>query len=897
MHSADSIGGSPAIPGEPDSTDAGGKSGAAAQFSDAIQIEQEKRERHSGDGDDTPDGMAANGAGGFLLTVFSESAHGDGGTKRPAADGTFGKTEYVTVSGDRLAQIAGEHGQSVADALIANPNLREDTPLAAGTVLAFLDETRLALAREMASAADPARLETLVLDEILYATSLASTPEDLLPALQADLLARRPEGEEAFAAIVDSRGAAAVQLWRSQGRTHEIIDRLHDLTDTGDSDALEAEILAIFIAVADATPTPQAIDGQYRMLFVYGPQDQLFFDALDMAEADFRTGHPQYAAAQLAIAYAEHGPAAAAQLLADLAAYGPADPLTAARILIAAEPTVSHIVTHLGFGAWHSWTGNPAGTPAFYIDPSMKEAVFGDLAAVADNASRGPMGAAPVAAIARQVNDQGFHHVSRSIIDGDGIALPLAMLCLGQDPALAATITVAIDALKERVRASVREFAETAYPAAGPAAAWGGLIAQPQVALRRTLEVVGPYGVSLRRELSEDIERLDDDGRQLMRVMLALGENAQDLIGFPSLLAAGGLPGEGRDDEIELVLGSQAAFFEALRSETLRGQESGSAADPYALVGPGRFFARMLANCSRSAPRAFHGFTAADIGSGCGLGTGLSRGLEDCTPQGMTLLDALGLRLRDALALTGIHAGRHGLAGLTRSEITALSPAMRPSAPGARHPGGLMMTALRWHVRAFGVLNLASGVDVLADDAFLRGVASLAAGTPQTAASIPCLESAAAARLVFWGNAVTQVGSGVLTLVAMGEQRGQRVALEAMHVSYLERAGVSTEIARALVDFGSGPMPARVMQALSDHLQLRPGELLAWFGEQDAGLVEGYRYWGLQLLAPDESGRFAVVDSGTSSLPPDSLEDLIRFARNGGLPLPDRRFRRTGWLG
>ena len=45
----------------------------------------------------------------------------------------------------------------------------------------------------------------------------------------------------------------------------------------------------------------------------------------------------------------------------------------------------------------------------------------------------------------------------------------------------------------------------------------------------------------------------------------------------------------------------------------------------------------------------------------------------------------------------------------------------------------------------------------------------------------------------------------------------------------------------------------------------------------------------MQLLAPDESGRFAVINSGTTALPPHSLEDLVRFARNGGLRLPDRR--------
>lgn len=923
MYATDGVGGSPATLGKPEAAaDSGGKGDAAAvQFSDALQVERETQGKQSsgGEGDTSGDQNYQQGVDHgpvvFVATPFSEGGGDQGGTFRAASDGTFGKTEYLTVSGDTLPAIARERGQSVADVLAANPHLSADTPLEAGMTIAFLDGTRLRIAREMAAAASPARLEALVIDEILYAASLSSTPADLLAALQQDLRARRPE-DGAFAAIVDRGGAAAAQLWRNQGRSHEVMDRLQDLTDQGDGAALKEVLLGMFGTVAQTTPSAQAIEGQYHMLLVYGPQDPVFLDALAEAEAYFSVGRPQQVAAEIAILYAEEGPGAAARVLAERAGHGHADPLTATRILDAAQPTIAQIITHLGFGGWHPWPGNPTGAANFYIDPGMKERVFGDLGAVADNASRGPEGAEPVAAMAAQVNEQGFLYVSRSIIDGDGVALPLAMLAESRDPVLAATIAVGLDALKERIRGSVREFAETAYPATGPAVAWGGLLADPETAFQQTLDVAGPDGITLRQALGEDIARLDADGRQMMRAMQALGQNAHQLAPFPELLAAGEPPAEGSDPEIELVLGSQGAFAEALRGENLRALQSGMALDPYAVVGPGSFFARMIANSGRSGAQAFHGLTAADFGSGTGLGLGLSfyragtygfgaaanAGDPGWRAQGLTLLNALGAGLEGALALSGVYAGRHGLVGLTPAELNALAPANRQIAlAAAGHPGSLLMSALRWHVRAFGVLNLASGADALSNGAFLRGVASLAVGggtlaaaAPQTTASLVGLESGAAARIVFWGNVVTLVGSGVLMLISIEEQRGRRAALEAIHVTYLEQAGMSPAIARALVDLDGGPMPAAVMQALSDHLRLRPGELLDWFNRQDAGLVEGFRYWGLQLLAPDESGRFPVIDSGTTVLPPHSLEDLVRFARNGGLRLPDRRYQPAG---
>ncbi len=312
------------------------------------------------------DPALANAISGSLTVNSEDYLCETENTDRPASDGTYGKKEYTSVAGDTLLSIATAHGQTVEDLLLANPELSEDMPLAEGTVVAILDSTRLNIAREMASTTDPARLKALINEEILYAAVNSPTPDDLLPALRADLLARRPADDQSFAAIFDAVAASASELWQSQGRTHAVMDQLQALTEQGDSDGLGQALLDLFTNFAWRDPRAGTIDQLRDILVAFGPQNQLFADALNAAYFDFNTGQVLDAAARIAEAYANQGPVVAAQLLAELTSASHADPLTAARILNAAMPTVTQIIAHLGYGDSHEWPGDPSGGVRYF---------------------------------------------------------------------------------------------------------------------------------------------------------------------------------------------------------------------------------------------------------------------------------------------------------------------------------------------------------------------------------------------------------------------------------------------------------------------------------------------------------------------------------------------------
>jgi hypothetical protein len=890
-------------------------SSAGTEFAKAVETQKEATVQEHNQGDTAPDTAPNNvtlttvrsGGTDLVEDTAAQVADGAGDEDRPASDGTNGKTEHVVRDGETLESIAEDHGQTVDDVLLANPEMTETTTLEEGDVVAIYDETRLEIAREIATTTDPVRLNQLVMDEMLYATEHSSTPADLLPAVQRDILARR-DGDAQFGAIVEERGAAATTLWQNQGRTHEVMDPLFEMAAQGDSAGLQQQIVGIFDAVATGTPTQEAVNAQRDYLLAYGPQDPVFVEALNAAETYFNTGRPQEVAAEVAAAYVEHGPVVAAELLANRTTFGNADPLTAARILAAAEPTVSQIITHLGFGGWHEWQGNPAGGN-FYIDPGLKEAVFADLSAAADNASLAAESAGTISTMASAINAQGFGYVSRSIIDGSGVVLPLEMLAQSGDPSLAGAITVGIEQLQARINESVTEFAQTAYPVTGPAMAWSGLVEDPETAFQAALDVVRADGTTVRDALNADIVRLNEDGRQMMRVILGMEQYASRLGAFPDLLAAGARPAEGSAPAIELVLGSDGALLEATRFTNIQNLANGQAINPYAVASSGGFLARMVGNTARSYAVANLGMTRPEFAPSTGLGLGL--GLYRLGTYGvgyaanstrtawrsqvLTGLNAAGVVLEGASALSGIFAPRN-LIQLTPSQIEALPFIDRQlalAATGARD--GILGQFMTWHLRAFGIFNLVSGVDSLANGAHIQGFASIAAGAGTLMAAAPetvgGIISMAAPRVVLMGNVITLIASGVLVVNAIHEANVARAELEATHVAYLEAAGVDPEVAQIVVDIDQGQLAAPAMQALSDYLNLAPGELLETLAAYPIDDVMGFHGWMLQTLHPDENGQFPATDWDEEGMTPYplSLEDVIAGAANFNIVLPDHR--------
>ncbi|WP_088343485.1 MULTISPECIES: LysM domain-containing protein [Rhodomicrobium] len=396
---------------------------------------------------------------------------------RPAADGTFGKTEYTVVCGDTLRSIAAAHGQSVDDILIANPWLHGRRRVREGMTIALLDDTRLAIAREMATTCDPARLQELVQQEILYATMGSATPEDLLPALKLEMLARRGPCDHCFAAIVEAQSQWAMQLWTGQGRVHAVMDKLRELAALGDRDGLKQEILNMLRDVANSSPTAEAIAARVEILRTYGPQDAVFVEALNEAVSYFNVGQVQEAAAAIADAYAQSGPIRAAELLAQYTASGSVDPLTAARILNAAQPTVAQIISHLGYGDLHEWPGGPEGeTRYFHIDLDGKETIFAFLSTTVQSVSRTAAAESSVRQMADLINVQLYTYVARSIAEDKGIILPIEMLKLNGDLQLATMIFIGVKGLASTKLEWARSYANTVRDHADPATAWNDLI-------------------------------------------------------------------------------------------------------------------------------------------------------------------------------------------------------------------------------------------------------------------------------------------------------------------------------------------------------------------------------------------------------------------------------------
>jgi Mg2+ and Co2+ transporter CorA len=323
---------------------------------------------------------------------------------QPALDGTFGKTDYKAGYGDTLKSIAAAHGQTVEDLLLINPSLTADTQIRRGMVISIFDETRLNLAKAIKAAESPEELKELIQDYVDYASVASSTPEDLLPAIREDLLALRASDDVGFAAAVDEVFLVATETWQSQGRTHEVMDRLQQLADAGDIDGLKQALFDFFKGVATANPKAEDIEAQKKIFEAYGPEGDVFAAALEQAYFDFNTGQVYEAAAAIADAYATSGPIAAADLLAHYTSPEVNDLLTAARIFNAAKPTINLIVSHISFGDVHPWPGNAAGEPFFHIDFDGKDQILGSITVAMLNVSGSTEAAAAIINIAKRIN-------------------------------------------------------------------------------------------------------------------------------------------------------------------------------------------------------------------------------------------------------------------------------------------------------------------------------------------------------------------------------------------------------------------------------------------------------------------------------------------------------------
>jgi LysM repeat protein len=412
---------------------------------------------------------------------------------RPASDRTFGKSEHIATAADTLESIASQYGQSVDDLLLANPNLSRDTPLQRGQRIAVYDETRLDFANEITATTDPEKLEEFIGAELIYAAHESSTPDDLLGAIKADILARRNSNDSQFISIVEDAGSWASDLWARQGRTHEVMDKLQSLVDQGNGDALNQEIYGLLRDTAERSPTTKAVDEQVETLLRFGPAGSFFANVVKWAADFFNFGQVEEAAANIDYTYKTEGAEAGASLLASYTNPSNFDALTSSRLLYAAQDTTSQIVTHLGAGEYHQWSRGLINSTAsyqsdldteekilgslseavenaslsiesagaieriahnvshttgyYYSDLVTKEAIFGDLSEAVENASLSPESADAIERMATEINNQMFTYVATSIMKERGTTLPIEMALLLQTVELDVAVLLGLNVL------------------------------------------------------------------------------------------------------------------------------------------------------------------------------------------------------------------------------------------------------------------------------------------------------------------------------------------------------------------------------------------------------------------------------------------------------------------
>lgn len=221
------------------------------------------------------------------------------------------------------------------------------------------------------------------------------------------------------------QGASAdQQLAEIAGEFQNVIDQFSDTARR-----LEDAKLTEQQAPDGARGDRQATQDRWEQLLAYGRAGGPFAGAVDAAESYFDIGPVMEAAGRIAQVYADLGPVEAARLLARYTSES--DPLTGARILQAAEATISQIITHIGLGEYHDWPGAPGGEPrSFKSDIATKEQIFGFLSAAVERPSQSTEAAEPIGMMARRINEELYRYVVGSMIDGNGLTLPFNMLDL-----------------------------------------------------------------------------------------------------------------------------------------------------------------------------------------------------------------------------------------------------------------------------------------------------------------------------------------------------------------------------------------------------------------------------------------------------------------------------------
>ncbi len=850
-----------------------------------------------------------------------------------------GKIDYTVVKDDNLTVIARKFGRTVEELLVANPNLRSHPgSINPGDKITILNDDRTQLAMQMAKTNDPQKLQDLVTREILYATRNSRTPADELPGLEKELIARRP-GDDSFAKLVKDAGTKLTQLWQAQGRTHQVWDKLLQLTQKKDQKGLEAEITKQITALAWANPTVKAVQDYKQMLLAYAPKDdpstpvneaEVFNTAVNQAVDQFLNKGPAAAAQQLktildsptltqlknneSIDIDKEGPIGAAAKLREMTDPTKVDPLTAALILKNAKDqgVLDGIVNQAGNLIW-----NPQDGVHVHLGNQDLDKMLSDLNAAIDNASRSPEAQPTIDYVAGKLADHGgYGFITQSVTNGDGVILPLAMAkhlkAEGKTDAadvILILVNKGVQNLKSNIKDHVNHLGKDILPLTNPASNWEDLIGDPKGPANQPFKTPDQ---TLKKWLQDhpefinkvdgDLKQLNTDGYQLTRALEGLNQYVPQLGGLDhqgDLRQTGQMPDQKSDPQLSFALAvSKDGVLEAARLFNVQGLQSGSLEDPNKVVPDPSWPLRMVRNHIQADIRAATGVRPFGLGlSLYGTVTYLWGVVDQGTERSRNIGDPgwyaqRGWRVDGFLAMYTSGTVIEG----TQVASVILSQKFGWDGTEAGLKGFLGRTAANqgiWskifanHLKLFGWWNVLGTANY-----FLHGDWQKGTALGVAAAGTLLSSYAEALGLGSWagpvGTLLTLLGSSAILALNIKEKADRAAMSEPWNKDYLIAAGVRPEIANALANNnGDGQSVASLIKQLANYRGVTPQEMLQWFNQQDADWVNGYIkfVFANNGIKPNDNGVYPVTSIG-EDWKPTSLTNLANIAERTGHPLP-----------
>lgn len=863
-----------------------------------------------------------------------------GPTLAPVSDG--GEVTLQGRAGDTPASIAADYPWMTAkDVLAANPHLK-DGKIKGGETIVIPDSTRLAAIKGQTQARgdlDEADLRALttegadydaqtpdgelvapgavklvtgMTDEMLYATRRSAIPGDALAGLSSEMKARRP-GDKAWAAAVDLAAKEAQSTFATQGRTEAVMGPLYDLARAGDPTKFKDHVKKVYGAVAATEPTAAAIEQAKQSLMTYGPQDagpQLWVEG---ATQDFLVNDPKAKAAEVQKAYDGGGDdspvskaSAGAKKLAELTDPKTTDPLTAALVLKAAQPTVDKIVGDLGPYDNEKIFSLYASDVSFVKEEGQAASnAYADLSAAAESAARSPEGQPAIERLGGQLKDRNLvSNTGYSLLNQGGVSLSLEIAkqrrAAGDADGAAMVengVLKAIDAAEKHTLDLGDQLGLAAAPMILPEEDWKPFLEDGKL----------PENWFNDQEALDKISSLsgqiDDSSRWLALAYQGVDRYAPSLKGSPSEAALFDKADPTKMDPrlLNLFGTSPGAAVENLRQVNQTGLSGGALERPN-IIPEWSWPARVVRNASINFVDAKNLPRPQGVGLALfGLGTYVV-GSNNKIQEGGSSYVTAGLYVAGGLteAWSALGQFTDNKFGWRTADAKWWQRAV---AAGGDMSNPAFKVANNAPLRALGWWNAYNAVASFNQGEIVPGILHTAAAGGITASTGPfkggnnALNSRLAAMgekglgavkwIKFGGNVVTLLASSGLALYDMHEKRKPIENLSDKHTQFLTAAGVKPEVAEALgiMPGEDGISAAPRLAALAEYRGISPQELLDYLNGKkprdsfDLAYAAGYVEPGADGKMPigQPSADWNYTPPNKADFRPKTIAELNQF--------------------